>query len=62
MIYMIGSDLESQYFSASTDINEMIKSKADFDNINLLIYTGGAKKWKNDDIPEYKNAIFKAFT
>lgn len=59
MVYMIGSDLESEYLSASTDIEEMINSNADFNNINLLLYTGGAKNWHNEEIPEYKNAIFK---
>lgn len=59
MIYMVGSDLESKYVAASTDINEMINSDADFENINILIYTGGAKKWHNEDIPSDKNAIFK---
>lgn len=58
MIYMVGSDLESMYGSASSDIKEMINSKADFENINILIYTGGAKKWYSEEIPEDKNAIF----
>lgn len=59
MIYMVGSDLETKYAAASTDINEMIKSEADFENVNVLLYTGGAKRWHNQDIPSDKNAIFK---
>ena len=59
MIYMIGSDLESKYISASTDIEEMINSKADFENINILLYTGGTKEWYNEKIPNDKNALFK---
>lgn len=59
MIYMVGSDLESKYVSASTDINEMINSNADFDNINLLIYTGGTKKWHREEISNEENAIFR---
>ena len=59
MIYMIGSDLETKYAAASGDIDEMINSKADFENVNVLLYTGGAKKWHNESISEDKNSIFK---
>lgn len=59
MIYMVGSDLESKYAAASMDIEEMINSKADFENVNVLVYTGGAKQWHLDSIPADKNAIFK---
>lgn len=59
MIYMIGSDLESKYYSATADINEIIGSDADFNNINILLYTGGAKTWHTDDIPSDGHAIFK---
>lgn len=59
MIYMIGSDLESQYAAASSDIEEIKSSGLDFDEVNVLIYTGGTKKWINGEIPDDKNAIFK---
>jgi len=59
MIYVVGSDLESKLGAASADIEEMIESDADFDDINLLLYTGGAKRWYNGDIPDDKNAIFR---
>ena len=59
MVYMVGSDLESKLGAASADIEEMIESEANFDDINLLIYTGGAKRWYNSDVPDDKNAIFK---
>ena len=59
MIYMIGSDLESEYAAASMDIEEMMKSGIDYKNVNVLIYTGGTKNWVNDSIPDDKNAIFK---
>lgn len=59
MIYMIGSNLESEYASASTDIQEMLASNVDLDDVNVLIYTGGSKKWFNDNIPNDKNVIFK---
>lgn len=59
MIYMVGSDLESKYVAATQDIEEMIGSNADFENINLLIYTGGAKTWHKEEISSDENAIYK---
>lgn len=59
MIYMIGSDLESKYAAASLDIHEIGNSGADFDKVNVLIYTGGSQKWQNENVPDDKNAIFK---
>ena len=59
MIYMIGSDLESKYAAASLDIHEIGNSGADFDKVNLLIYTGGSEKWQNENVQDDKNAIFK---
>ena len=59
MIYMVGSDLESNYYAASSDINEMLTSNFDDENINLLIYTGGSKKWHTDVISSDENAIYR---
>ena len=39
MIYMIGSNLESKYFSATKDISEMRNSNADFENLLATIVT-----------------------
>jgi len=46
MVYMIGTDLESNYGMATKDINEMIYGKTS-DNTNLVIQTGGCKNWNN---------------
>ena len=46
MIYMIGTDLESQYGMATADINEILMGKK-YDNINVTLQTGGCSKWKN---------------
>ena len=59
MIYMVGSDLESQYQAASTDIEEMLDSGYDESKMNVLIYTGGCSNWHNRDIPEDSNSILK---
>jgi len=58
LIYMNGSDLESEYTAATIDLKEMIKSRFDDKNINLIIFTGGAKRWHTPGIPN-NNAIFK---
>ena len=59
MIYMIGSDLESKYLAATKDIDEIINSEVDFDDVNIIVYTGGAKKWHKSDIPNDKQALFE---
>lgn len=45
MIYMTGSNLESEYFAATSDIQEMIASRYDQTQVNVLIMTGGSEKW-----------------
>ena len=45
MIYMIGSDLESEDGSASRDIDEILA--ADTSGINITLQTGGTKTWHN---------------
>ncbi len=45
MVYMCGSNLESRFGSASADIQEMLDSGFDSDEINLLVMTGGSEKW-----------------
>ena len=46
MVYMCGSDLESDGGAATADINEM--EYADLaDNVNVVLETGGAKEWQN---------------
>ena len=44
MVYMIGSDLESSQGSATFDIDEILASNFDEDDVNVLLYTGGTKK------------------
>ncbi len=44
--YICGSNLESDYGSATADINEMLKAKVP-ENVKVLIQAGGAKTWKN---------------
>ncbi len=45
MVYVIGSDLESEDGAASAEILEMVNSGCDFESKNLLVMTGGARSW-----------------
>lgn len=58
MVYMNGSDLESEYAAATNDISEMAYSGFDEENVNLLIFTGGCKYWHTEGIPNSRNSIF----
>lgn len=58
MVYMCGADLESESGMASSDLKEM--TNADLgDNINLIVYTGGAKKWQNNVVSSSVNQIYQ---
>ena len=58
MVYMCGADLESRSGMASRDLQEMLS--ADFgDNVNLIIYTGGAKQWQNNVVSSSTNQIYQ---
>ena len=45
MIYMAGSDLETQNGAASADIREMLDAGCDFGRMNVVILAGGAERW-----------------
>ena len=56
MIYMCGSDLESRIALASSDLESIKASEVD-ENINVVVYTGGAKRWYNY-VSNQENAIY----
>ncbi len=58
MIYMVGSNLESQYGEATQDIFEMSEAYLD-DYTNVYVYTGGANKWQNNYINSTNNGIYE---
>ncbi|MDO4867627.1 MAG: clostripain-related cysteine peptidase [Clostridia bacterium] len=45
MVYMCGSNLESGYGSASADLEEMLASGFDSEQVSLLVMTGGTEGW-----------------
>jgi len=59
MIYMNGSDLESDFGLATDDLAEMLDSGLKSRNANVIILTGGTNRWLNDAIPEYECIIWE---
>jgi len=59
MISMNGSDLESEHGAATDDLIEMLDSGLSSQAANIIIFTGGAKEWQNDVIPEYDCVIWE---
>ena len=49
MVYICGSDLESEEGAATADINEMLYADLS-DRVNVVIETGGASEWQNSVI------------
>ncbi len=50
MVYMVGSDLESNYGAATMDLVEMEDNKPDVDTHNVVVCAGGAAQWQNSMI------------
>ena len=57
MVYMNGSDLESEYGYATEDLREMLNATLS-DNVNVVVQTGGTKKWKTDGISNKQSQRF----
>lgn len=47
MLYMVGSDLETTGSIATFDLKDIVGSKMDLDNVNVLVMAGGSKQWHN---------------
>lgn len=59
LIYMVGSDLESERGLASKDLQEIRESGFNEKNIQIVVCTGGAAYWWNDSISENECGIFE---
>ncbi len=57
LVYICGSNLETKSGAATKNIAEMLEAKLP-DNVSLLIQTGGAKAWRNYNIPADKSCRF----
>ncbi len=58
MVYMCGTDLESKYGMGTSDLQEMLGADLG-DNVNLVVYTGGCKQWKNNVVSSSVNQIYQ---
>ena len=58
MVYMCGTDLESRSAMGTNDLNEMISATIG-GKVNLIVYTGGCKGWRNSLISSSKNQIWQ---
>ena len=58
MVYMCGTDLESRSGMGTSDLQEMLNADIG-DKVNLLIYTGGCKGWRNSVISSSVNQIYQ---
>lgn len=58
MVYMCGSDLESQNAMGVYDLVEMTKANYS-DNLNVIVFTGGTTKWHTDSISSRYNQIYR---
>ena len=59
MVYICGSDLESENGAASSDIFEMMYAGHDSRNMNVLLMTGGSVRWLVPDIPSDKKSAWE---
>lgn len=53
LVYLCGSDLESNNGAATKDLTEMVRGAAS-DQVNFVIETGGAKRWSASGISNSK--------
>lgn len=58
MVYMCGTDLESRSGMGTADLNEMAAAKLG-DQVNVIVYTGGCKGWKNNTVSSQVNQIYQ---
>ena len=58
MVYMCGTDLESRSGMGTADLQEMLSARFG-GNINLLVYTGGCKGWKNNVVSSSTNQVWQ---
>lgn len=59
MIYMVGSDLESENAIATAELLELERVKVDFEAVDILIYMGGSNNYYNDYVDVGENVILE---
>ena len=61
LVYMCATDLEANYGMATADINEMAYATQS-DKVNVILQTGGTKKWQNTVMNTATNERWKVST
>lgn len=59
MIYMVGSNLETEGAMATLDIEEIIASGYDESKLDVYICTGGAKEWHTEAISSTTTQVYR---
>jgi len=58
MIYMCGTDLESQHGMGTADLNEMLHATIS-DKVNIIVETGGTARWRNSVVKNNTNQRYQ---
>ncbi|MDO4533401.1 MAG: clostripain-related cysteine peptidase, partial [Coriobacteriia bacterium] len=58
MVYMVGTDLETNHSCATNDMLEMANTVFDSERINVVVYTGGTQSW-HTNIPNDRNCVIE---
>ncbi len=58
MIYMCGTDLESQYGMGTADLNEMLHASIS-NQVNVIVETGGTARWQNSVVKNNTNQRYQ---
>ena len=58
MVYMCGTDLESKYGMGTADLQEMAAATLS-DKVNIIVYTGGCRQWKNNIVSNSVNEVYR---
>ncbi|MBP3891971.1 MAG: hypothetical protein J6D29_07340 [Solobacterium sp.] len=59
LIYMCGTDLETNYGMGTADLSEIVSANIS-ENVNIIIETGGTKKWNNNIVSNRTNQRYRA--
>ncbi len=59
MVYMSGSNLETDSGIATADLESIVPSSVDLNTTNVVVYTGGTQKWHNNYASSTENSILK---
>lgn len=61
MVYMVGSNLESEAGMGTWDLLEMAESSFDQNNLTVLVCVGGAAEWFIEELPTDKCTVLKVY-